>query len=157
MKNMKRLPISKVSMLATLLLGALLGLPAQAGVSCHLINAKAVGKDLGFGNTAADILGGGLLQGTVAGHITVTGGPISGLVPFMETATFTNQHGTLTVVVTGAIDVATGQFNASGAVTGATGKLLGATGNLSFSGMVNFVTAIFTEDVSGLVCVDLAP
>ena len=157
MKNTKPPAISKVSMLAILLFAALLGLPAQASESCHLINAKAVGKDLGFGNTAADILGGGLLQGTVAGHITVTGDPISGLAPFMETATFTNQHGTLTVVVTGAIDINTGQFNATGAVTGATGKLSGATGNISFSGMVNFATAIFSEDVSGIVCVNLAP
>jgi len=152
-----KLLLSKSSLLATLLLVALLGAPAQAGVSCHLINAKGAGKDLGFGNTAADVMGGGLLQGTLAGSITVTGPPVSGLVPFMETVTFTNPRGSLTILVTGAIDVATGHFNASGPVTAGTGKLAGATGNISLSGIVNFASAIFTEDISGLICVDLAP
>jgi hypothetical protein len=97
-----------------------------------------------------------LLHGTLAGSLTITG--VSGTVAtFMETVTFTNQHGTLTVVVTGAIDVTTGQFNASGPVTAATGKLFGATGNISLSGVANFATAIFTEDITGVVCVDLAP
>jgi hypothetical protein len=35
---------------------------AYAGVSCHKINAKGVGQDLGGGNTEAYIIGGGLLH-----------------------------------------------------------------------------------------------
>ena len=128
---------------------------ASAGVSCHLINAKAVGQDLGAGSTTANIIGGGLLQGTTTGSI-VTTGFVFPVASFTETLTFTNQHGTLTVVVSGAIDVTTGQFNASGPVTAATGKLAGATGNLSVPGQANFATAIFSEDISGAVCVDLA-
>jgi hypothetical protein len=130
--------------------------PAQAGVSCHLINAKGVGQDLGGGSETGNVIGGGLLHGTIGGSISVTG--VSGTIAsFVETVTFTNQHGTLTVVVTGAIDVTTGQFNASGPVTAATGKLSGATGNISFSGVANFAAAIFTEDITGVVCADLAP
>jgi 2',3'-cyclic-nucleotide 2'-phosphodiesterase (5'-nucleotidase family) len=137
-------------------LGALTVSPAQAGVSCHLINAKAVGQDLGGGSTTASVMGGGLLHGTNAGSLTITG--VSGTVAsFVETVTFTNRHGTLTVLVTGWIELTTGQFNASGPVTAATGKLAGATGQISLSGAANFATAIFSEDISGVVCVDLAP
>jgi hypothetical protein len=141
---------------ALLLLALITVCPARAGVSCHLINAKGVGQDLGAGSTTGNVIGGGLLHGTIAGSISVTG--VSGTVAsFVETVTFTNQHGTLTVVVTGAIDVITGQFNASGPVTAATGKLSGATGNISVSGIANFAAAVFTEDITGVVCVDLAP
>lgn len=162
MKN-QRFGISRIMNPSIMLLGVLLSFgglitvrPVQAASSCHLINAKAVGQDLGGGSTAAKVISGGLLQGTIAGDLTITG--VSGTVAsFMEMVTFTNQHGTLTVMLTGAIDVTTGQFNASGPVTGATGKLAGATGNLSLSGVVNFAAAIFVEDIAGVICVDLAP
>jgi hypothetical protein len=139
------------------LLGALMtATPALAGVSCHMIDATAAGQDVGGGSTTANVINGGLLQGTIAGSLTIIG--VSGNVAtFVETVTFTNQHGTLTVVVTGGIDVNTGQFNASGPVTAATGKLSGATGNISFKGAANFATGIFTEAITGVVCVDLAP
>ena len=161
--NNQRFRVSGIASLSKVFFGVLVSLgtlmtitPAQAGVSCHLINAKGVGEDLGGGNTTAKVIGGGLLQGTIAGSLTITG--VSGTVAsFMETVTFTNQHGTLTVVVTGAIDVITGQFNASGPVTAASGKLSGATGALSLSGVAHFAAAIFTEDITGVVCVDLAP
>ena len=39
---------------------------AQAAVSCHKINAKGIGQDLGGGVTNANIDGGGLLSGTPA-------------------------------------------------------------------------------------------
>jgi hypothetical protein len=147
--------LSKILFAVLVSLGALMS-PAQAGVSCHLMNAKAVGEDVGGGNTTARVIGGGLLEGTSAGSLTITG--VSGTVAsFTETVTFTNQHGTLTVSVTGAIDVITGQFNASGPVTASTGKLSGATGQLSLSGVAHFATGIFTEDITGVICVDLAP
>ena len=154
--------IFSISNLRTTVCGALLcgavimANPAQAGVSCHLINAKAVGQDLGGGRTSGATIGGGLLQGTIDGTIVGTG--FNGTVAtFQETVIFTTAKGTLTVVVTGGIDVTTGQFNASGPVSAATGKLSGATGNISLSGAVNFATGIFSEDVSGVICVDLAP
>jgi hypothetical protein len=130
--------------------------PAQAGVSCHLINAKGAGQDLGNGTTSGHVIGGGLLEGTIAGSLTPTG--ISGTIAtFVEVVTFTNSRGTLTVRVEGAIDVTNGQFNASGKVIGATGKLAGATGSLSLSGVANFAAQVFAEDISGSICVDLAP
>lgn len=129
---------------------------AQAGVSSHLINAKGVGQDNGTGSTTGKVIGGGLLHGTIAGNITPTG--ISGTVAtFVEIVTFTNQHGTLTVRLEGAIDVTTGTFSASGPVVDAAGKLSGATGRISVSGIANFAAGIFTEDITGLISVDLAP
>jgi hypothetical protein len=152
-----RMMVTVVSTLvAAVVFVGLMALPAEAGASCHLLNARGVGEDLGGGAILGDVIGGGLLHGTIAGNITPTG--LSGnIASFVETITFTNQHGTLTVVVTGVIDITTGQFDASGPVTAATGKLSGATGELSFSGAVNFATADFIEDITGFVCVDLAP
>jgi hypothetical protein len=130
--------------------------PAQAAVSCHLMNAKGVGQDNGSGSTTGNVIGGGLLHGTLAGSITATG--ISGAVAtFVEIVTFTNQDATLTVRLEGAIDVSTGQFSATGPVVAATGKLSGATGNISVSGVANFTAGIFTEDITGVICADLAP
>jgi hypothetical protein len=129
---------------------------ARAAVSCHKINAKGVGQDLGGGVTEADIIGGGLLQGTTVGNFVITGS--SGTVASIEgTVVFTTNQATLTVTVTGIFDVATGEFSASGTVTGATGKLAGATGALLLEGVEDLSNGRFVEDVTGTICVDLAP
>lgn len=130
--------------------------PAQAEVSCHNINAKGVGQDLGNGSTVADILGGGLLQGTTEGHFTITGGSFP-VFSISGTVEFTTSHGTLTVSVAGTFDVSSGEFRASGPITAATGKLAGATGKLQFEGVENLSDGSFVEDVTGAICVDLAP
>ena len=151
---MKRL-LSRRSAAATLLLASFFSVPAEAGVSCHVINAKGVGEDLG-GATTGNVIGGGLLHGTFESTIFIT--DVSGtLASFIETVTFTMRRATLTAVFAGKIDLATGESSASGPVTGSTGKLSGATGNLSFSGTLDLATGIFTEDLTGLICVDLAP
>src|SRR5438874_7271857 len=113
--NNQKFRISRMVSPSTMLLGALVSLgalvtvsPVHAGVSCHLINAKAVGQDNGGGSTTARVIGGGLLHGTIAGSLTITG--VSGTVAsFVETVTFTNEHGTLTAVITGAFDLVSGQ------------------------------------------------
>ena len=129
---------------------------AQAKESCHKINAKGVGQDLGGGVTEAQIIGGGLLHGTTEGNFTVTG--VSGTVAsFVGTVEFTTKHGTLTVTVEGTLDLATGEFSASGTVTDATGKLAGATGDLSLEGVEDFSDGSFVEEVTGEICVDLGP
>jgi hypothetical protein len=128
----------------------------QAAESCHQINAKGVGQDLGGGMTAAQIIGGGLLHGTTEGNFAVTGGSFP-VFSIAGTVKFTTQQGTLTVSVAGTLDVATGEFSASGPVTGATGKLAGATGELLLEGIENLSDGSFVEDVTGEICVDLAP
>lgn len=139
-----------------LLAGLGVSLGAQAAVSCHKINAKGVGQDLGGGMTEAQIIGGGLLQGTTQGSFAVTGGSppvflISGSV------TFTTQQSTLTATVAGTFNVASGAFSTTGPVTAAAGKLSGATGTLTLEGIQDLATGKFAEDVSGLICVDLRP
>ena len=46
---------------------------AHAAVSCHKINAKGAGQDIGGGITQAQIIGGGLPHGTTQGIFAVTG------------------------------------------------------------------------------------
>ncbi len=144
--------------LVTLVVLAAAGAPASASgvVSCHTINAKGIGQDLGGGQTQADILGGGLLQGTTEATLTITG--FSGTVATFEgTIVFTVNNGTLTAELSGTFDVATGAFSATTTSMSGTGKLAGATGALSFSGIENLADGTFTEDISGEICADLAP
>jgi hypothetical protein len=142
--------------LIVLVSGAMMASEAQAAPSCHKINAKGVGQDLGNGVTVADIHGGGLLQGTTAGNFVITGQ--SPPVVFLAgTVVFTTNKATLTVTITGLFDLSTGEFSASGDVTDATGKLDGATGTLLFEGVEDFSDGSFVEDVTGTICVDLAP
>lgn len=134
----------------------LLATPVAAAESCHKINAKGVGQDLGNGVTVAQIRGGGLLQGTTRGEFAI--GDITGTeAAFVGTVVFTTRRSTLTVTVAGALDLATGAFTATGPVTDATGKLAGATGELTLAGVQDFATGTFVEDVTGRICVDLSP
>ncbi len=127
---------------------------AHAAVSCHKINAKGVGQDLGGGITEARIIGGGLLHGTTLGNFVITGGAVPVFV-IGGTVAFTTRQATLTVALTGTFNVATGAFVTTGPVTTATGKLAGATGTLTLEGTQDLSTGRFTEEVSGLICVDL--
>jgi hypothetical protein len=154
-RNLKTSAIVK----ALLVAGAsalLVGNPAHAAVSCHKIKAKGAGQDLGGGITQAQIIGGGLLHGTTQGSFVINGGapPVYAIA---GTVTFTTNKGTLTVTITGTFDVVSGNFIAVGPVTASTGKLAGATGSLLLDGIEDLVTGKFVEDVSGSICVNLAP
>ncbi|MBD8868859.1 hypothetical protein [Nocardioides donggukensis] len=138
--------------------------PATAGVSCHQINATGVGRGAppqandppGLIRTVAQIRGGGLLQGTTEAAFQVTGVTPTGIA-FAGDITFSPNRATLTVDLEGTLDLATGEFTASGDVSGATGKLDGATGTLTLAGVQNLLDSAggFTETVSGEICVDL--
>ncbi|HEU0303623.1 MAG TPA: hypothetical protein VFR32_03495 [Gaiellaceae bacterium] len=131
---------------------------ATSGVSCHNINAKGVGQQTGPATTTATITGGGLLNGTT--DATFTGFDFTDFPPdlgFTATLTFTTSHGTLTMALSGTLNVVTGVFTGSGPVTASTGKLAGATGTISFEGVQDLVTGAFTETVAGEICVDLSP
>src|SRR5689334_22870275 len=75
-----------------------------SGVSCHSINAKGVGQDLGGGMTQATIIGGGLLHGTTQGTFAI-GGFSGSLASIAGTVQFTVNRATLTVTVAGTFDV----------------------------------------------------
>ena len=129
---------------------------ARGKVSCHRINARGAGEDLGGGATRARIIGGGLLHGFTNAQFEFTG--MSGTrVVFEGPVTFTTARGTLTITVEGTFDPATGEFSASGPVTDASGKLEDATGTIYIDGVQDFSTGTFVEDVTGEICVDLAP
>lgn len=138
--------------------------PATAGVSCHEINAKGAGQGVpsqagdppGLIRTVAQIRGGGLLQGTTEAAFQVTGVTPTGIA-FAGDITFTTNRATLTVNLDGTLDLATGEFGASGGVADATGKLDGATGTLTVAGVQDLLdpAGSFTETVSGEICVDL--
>jgi len=148
----------KTILFATLLVVASLAAPgvARAEVSCHNVNAKAVGQDLGGGQTTAEIIGGGLLHGTTQAAFLITG--LSGTVASFEgTIVFTVNNATLTANVSGTLDLATGEFQATTSSISGTGKLAGATGELSFNGVEDLSTGSFTEDVTGDICADLSP
>src|SRR5678816_3389582 len=130
--------------------------PTYAAVSCHKINAKGVGQDLGGGITEAQIIGGGLLQGTTQGSFVVTGGSPPVLL-ISGTVTFTTNQSTLIATVAGTFNVVTGAFLTTGSVTAAAGKLTGATGTLTLEGIQDLSTGKFAEDVNGTICVDLKP
>jgi hypothetical protein len=134
----------------------LLSLPAQAGTSCHDINATGDGQDLGGGTTQAQVHGGGLLQGTTVAAFVPTG-LIGSVLSFNGTVTFTTNKATLTIAVVGSFDLASGAFNATGPVSASTGKLEGASGNLTFNGVESLTDGSFTETIDGQICVDLSP
>jgi hypothetical protein len=139
----------------TLLASVFLAGPAGAGVSCHTINAKGIGQDVGGFATIAQIQGGGLLQGTTAAQF-VPGDLNDTELAFTGPIVFTTNRATLTVSLSGTFDLVSGFFAATGPVVGATGKLAGAEGTLAFEGVQDFATGSFTETVRGEICVDLA-
>ena len=128
---------------------------AYAGISCHKINSKGVGQDLGGGMTEARIIGGGLLQGTTQGSFIITGGAPP-LFTIAGTVVFTTKQATLTVALAGTFDVSSGAFASTGPVIASTGKLSAATGTLTLVGIEDLITGRFTEEVDGMICVDLA-
>ena len=153
MNTMRRIVVLLVCGLMSTLL---IAMPAQAATSCHKINAKGEGQDQGNGVTTATILGGGLLHGTTVGNLVITGGAPP-VLTIAGTVQFTTRKATLTVTISGDFDVSSGQFSATGPVTAATGKLAGATGSLAFAGIEDLTTGRFVEEVTGEICVDLAP
>ena len=150
-------PRSLIRLLIVALIGSVMMVgQGQAAVSCHKINAKGIGQDFGGGVTHANINGGGLLNGTTVGNFTIIGFSLP-VASFIGTVEFTTNRATLTVTVAGILDVATGEFSASGPVTAATGKLGGASGTLLLDGVEDLSDGTFVEDVTGVVCADLAP
>jgi hypothetical protein len=127
---------------------------AQAGSEddqgCASVHAVGVGQDLGGGSTTAMISRGGRLNGTTTGQFAISGAPpVFGI---DGTVVFTTKGGTLTATVSGTFNVLTGEFTASGPVSAGTGNLAGTTGTLTFQGVENLATGVFTETITGTLC-----
>lgn len=147
-------------MLLVFLVGTLMVISqSQAGVSSHKINAKSFGQyDIATGGSTAQIIGGGLLHGTVVGSWQTTGFQPPDILLGISTQTITTSQGaTLTVELPGFFNLTTGEYIISGGVTDATGRLTGATGNLMFEGVQSLETGMYVETITGIIFVDLAP
>lgn len=119
--------------------------------SCLSVNARADGQNLGHGRTAATITHAGILNGTTAGQLEVTGGTPP-LLTVVGTGVLTTNHGSLTVSVAGTFNTATGVFEATGHVVHGTGVFAGATGVLTFMGVEDLTSGRFTQTITGTVC-----
>jgi hypothetical protein len=150
--------LTKITLLLAIAVVATAAAPASASAaaSCHSINAKGIGQDNGNLTTNAQIIGGGLLHGTTAAAFTPTGFSFPEFL-FTGTITFTTNNGTLTASLTGSLNVVTGEFAATTTGMSGTGQLAGVTGQLTLRGVEDLATLAFTEDVTGEICVDLAP
>ena len=119
--------------------------------SCLSVNARADGQNLGHGRTAATITHAGILNGTTAGQLEVTGGTPP-LLTVVGTGVLTTNHGSFTVSVAGTLNTATGVFEATGHVVHGTGVFAGATGVLTFMGVEDLTSGRFTQTITGTVC-----
>jgi hypothetical protein len=158
---MRRLPV--ICLLVTLTLGLVSG-SAHAATSCHTIQATGVGSGAppqpgdpaNLVRTRARLSGAGLLQGTTQAAFTIVAPTPVGFA-FAGDLVVTTNRATLTVALTGTLDVSTGDFSATGPVVSATGKLAGASGQLTLAGVQDLAdpAGSFTETVTGGICVDL--
>lgn len=158
--------VKRFSVLLTVLIAAtaVSATRADAGVSCHRINASGIGEGAApepgdppnLVRTVAEISGGGLLQGSTDAAFVITD-PTPPEFAFNGELTFTTNRATLTVELVGDLNVVTGDFSASGPVISSTGKLAGASGTLAFDGVQDLAdpAGSFTETVRGEICVDL--
>jgi hypothetical protein len=151
MKKFKQfLPLAAIGLIAMFVIISSAWMPLIKG--CHKINAKGEGAIVGMAagviTTEADIIGGGLLNGTTRAEFTFPVSPEA----FTGTLVFTTKQGTLSFDVNGSF---TGtQFNATAVATEGTGKLAGAEGTLVLEGVVDPSDGSFTENISGEICLD---
>ena len=135
---------------ALIVVGAAQANGSERDQDCARVHAVGVGQDLGGGSTIATISHGGRLNGTTSGQFAISGAPP--VFTITGTVMFTAKHGTLTANVAGTFDVTSGAFNAFGPVSAGTGNLAGATGILTFAGVENLTTGVFTETITGTLC-----
>ena len=119
--------------------------------SCLSVNARAIGQNLGHGQTQATITHAGILNGTTTGQLQITGGTPP-LLTVVGTGVLTTHYGTLTVDLAGTFNTATGVFQATGQIVHGTGMLAGATGVLTFVGLEDLTSGRFTQTITGTVC-----
>ena len=126
--------------------------PARAPARiCAPIVASGVGQDLGGGQTTATISSHGVRLGTSKATFTTTG--LDGIVAsFAGDIVITTAVGALTAPVTGTLDVTTGMFSSSSTTVTGSGALKSLRGELTFTGVENLTSGVFTETITGLLC-----
>lgn len=167
-----------VVMTAVLLATVVATAPALADDDCETIETTGAGQgappqpgdaELGIIRTVA-VIDSGILEGTTEAAFQITGVTPDGTgVTFAGELTFTtigdtdddgdgdgDDGGTLTLALTGSLDLTNGDFESSGPVIAATGELSGATETLTLSGNQDLTdpAGSFTETVTGELCFD---
>jgi hypothetical protein len=125
--------------------------PRAAHVRCADVAASGVGQDLGGGRTTATISVAGEEVGTTAAAFTITG--VDGTVAsFTGPITFTGRGGTLTAQVNGSLDLTNGSFTSTSTSLAGTGAYRRVTGQLTLTGTEDLTTGVFTEVITGQLC-----
>lgn len=132
-------------------------------LTCQRIRATGVGQASPpqpndppeLARTEAEIRG-GLLKGTTDAAFTVTGPTPTGIA-YEGELTFSARRGTLTLDLTGTLDLSTGAFTTSGPVSAGTEGFVSAVGTISIDGHQDLSdpAGSFTETIDGEVCTDL--
>ena len=144
-------------LLTVVIVGSVLGAArVQADEDCIPIHAKAKGKFTGPTTSVSQITGGGILNGTTAASLAITGVISPGVVSYEGTLVLTTKHGTLTLdLLDGVFNVETGEFSNSSVVVAGTGRFEDATGFLLFRGHVLADGVSFVDDsIRGIICLD---
>lgn len=146
-----------IACVSVLLITVLAWQPSSKG--CHKINAKGKGFATSFtptgATTVADIIGGGIINGSTTAVFTNTEFDMStGDQSFVGTLEVITKHGTLSFDVVGELNVNTGAFTSDAIATDGSGRFNGATGNLFLDGQFNPANGSFTEDISGEICLN---
>ena len=123
---------------------------------CHEINAKGKGVTIEATQTGviteADIIGGGLLNGTTRAEFYFVGND-GGVISFLGELVLSTKHGSVTYQATsGTFNTSTLAFSTDLYVVDGDGRFQGATGNLHIEG-VNFSDGSFTENLTGEICI----
>jgi hypothetical protein len=140
----------------TILMALLTAAPAHAAGSdkarlCLPVLATGVGQDNFDFTTDATIRSHGILVGTSHAEFTPTGGTPP-TVTFTGPIKFTTAIGTLTALVAGSVNTATGAFASQSTSLSGTGAFRGVTGSLKLVGTENLQTGAFTETITGRLC-----
>lgn len=123
--------------------------------NCHKINAKGKGVTIEATETGviteADIIGGGLLNGTTRAEFYFVENN-SGVISFLGELVLTTKHGSVTYQATsGTFNTSTLAFSTDLTVVDGDGRFQGATGNLHIEG-INYPDGSFTEALKGEIC-----
>ncbi|MEJ7736328.1 MAG: hypothetical protein WKF97_02780 [Chitinophagaceae bacterium] len=158
MKKLKNVdfPLA-IAIMALLVIGCSRSLPFPK--DCHTVKAKGIGQTVSQtatgATTVATITGDPLIAGTTEAEFSNIPSLDPNEAPFKGKLKLFTMHGTLTLrVYNGKLSPLTGVFSSDGDVVHGTGKFENATGRLFLSGLINTNDGSFTEDITGIICLN---
>jgi hypothetical protein len=119
---------------------------------CRAFHALGDGVTNTDGTTTATVYRGSREFGTTTGTFTL-GETLDGVTSFTGTIVFTNDKGTLTAPVEGALDTVSGEFGARSSSLTGTDDYANVTGKLRVWGTQNLTDGTFSEHLLAKLCV----